>query len=527
MGAALLCDCVPDTGGATEPTWDSRMVRSSGGDKDIFQGTLGEIAVAVCVAREKEDRRIMNEIEVFEQVGPHPHIIAMYCHGKYKGRPYLALEVVEPIGYDLSRLTNQYSFAGQNVPSSLMARLYQQLVSALSQMHAADLIHRDLKAENVLVDCKHNVKLIDMGIACKVGTKDQLQAPYLAPELCRGAEKLGPAVDCWGLGLLLHQVYQRQWRLVSCGKPLRMLPGRPSTKFPMEEPVQEAMLGLLQFDPNDRWTLPRLEDSAWLKAGESSASDWHQPAISPEVSRTHVRRYVTSKPPPTALAVFITAKNHKPLIGKPLRGLGLSGLGVTVLLVSDGRGSFNKLPGAATKIEEGQWLYFGVPQGDEELSQAVEGIAQILASDGSGASRSASGLREDSQSQKTSGKFRALRKEEVTVSGKLVEFTVEFDCFSFPEHIGSEALIGPTPDGKRRALDLRRAFGVNLVGIQRPGETEPEWWPQASAAVRPGDLGLIMREPCADGSTRPTLTDADLAPLLDPEAFKKKRPPGK
>mmetsp|Transcript_62095 Transcript_62095/g.187329 ORF Transcript_62095/g.187329 Transcript_62095/m.187329 type:complete len:541 (+) Transcript_62095:36-1658(+) len=500
------------------PIWDGKSL-SSGGDKDIFHGTLGSRHVAVCVAKNQQggSARLLNEAKVFRQLGEHPHIITMYCSGMHDGRAYLALELVEPIGFDLDSLMNQYSFAGTSVPSSLMGRLYRHLSSALSHMHKRGIIHRDLKAANVLVDAKHHAKLIDMGIACKIGTRDCLRASYLAPELCRGVNPLGPAVDCWGLGLLLHQVYQRQWRLVSCGKPLRMLPGRPSTKFPMEEPVQEAMLGLLQFDPNDRWTLPRLEDSAWLKAGESSASDWHQPAISPEVSRTHVRRYVTSKPPPTALAVFITAKNHKPLIGKPLRGLGLSGLGVTVLLVSDGRGSFNKLPGADTIVEEGHWLYFGVPEGDEDTGKAIEGITKILDP------KSEATLKPGKSSD--SSQFRALSPQEVTVSGKLVEFTVEFDCFSFPEHIGSEALIGPTPDGKRRALDLRRAFGVNLVGIQRIGETEPEWWPGKSAIVHPGDLGLVVRQPCVDGSTLSTLTDEDLAPLFNPEDFEKRCPP--
>jgi len=62
---------------------------------------------------------------------------------------------------------------------------------------------------------------------------------------------------------------------------------------------------------------------------------------------------------------------------------------------------------------------------------------------------------------------------------------------------------------------------MNLVGIERPsgdkGKREVEWFPSGTSVVKPGHLGLIIREPCADGSSRPTLTDEDLAPLLRKE----------
>mmetsp|Transcript_55922 Transcript_55922/g.173232 ORF Transcript_55922/g.173232 Transcript_55922/m.173232 type:complete len:515 (+) Transcript_55922:42-1586(+) len=494
------------------PIWDGKSL-SSGGDKDIFHGTLGSRHVAVCVAKNQQggSARLLNEAKVFRQLGEHPHIITMYCSGMHDGRAYLALELVEPIGFDLDSLMNQYSFAGTSVPSSLMGRLYRHLSSALSHMHKRGIIHRDLKAANVLVDAKHHAKLIDMGIACKIGTRDCLRASYLAPELCRGVNPLGPAVDCWGLGLVLHQIYQRQWNLVHCrsNEPIRMRRDCPSSKLPMDKDVQEAMVGLLHFREQERWSLARLLDSAWLRSKEGGTQGWQQLASPQHQPRKYLRRYVSSKPLPTALAVFITCKNHPHLIGKPLGGLGFSsGLGVTVLLISNGHGSFETVPGASTILREDHWLYLGVPQGDEEMDRAVDGIRQILHSSW------------EPERTDSSGRYRAMRKEDVTESGRLVEFTIDFDCFPFPAHIGSAAVLGPTSDGQRRALNFRRAFGVNLVGIQRLGETEPEWWPRASAVVGPEDLGLVVREPCSDGTTRPTLTDADLAPFLDPELFR-------
>jgi len=109
----------------------------------------------------------------------------------------------------------------------------------------------------------------------------------------------------------------------------------------------------------------------------------------------------------------------------------------------------------------------------------------------------------------SSGCCRASSKKDIE-SSNLVEFIVEVVCFKFPEHIGTQAEIGPN------GLDLRKRFGVNLVGIERPsgneGERDVEWFPLGTSTVDPGSPGLVVRKPCADGSSRPTLADEDLAP---------------
>lgn len=502
------------------PTWNKKVL-SSGADKDIFAGTFKGKPVAVCVAKPRGSgwTRIQNEIQVFKTLGKHPHIVEMYCSGMTRGSLYFALEVVEPIGYDLDRLKNMYSFAGQTVPSSLMARIFRQLISALSHMHKKRLIHRDLKTENILINDKHEAKVIDMGIACKVGTRDPLRAGYLAPELCEGRAPLGVKVDSWGLGIILHQVYQNQWKVLTESGPVAFLDGKPSAHRPMEKPVREAMCGLLQLHEFSRWSLTQLLECDWLSRPESpqAAEKFLQPAVGEDSERRYLRRYATNKPLPSALAVFISAKNHAHLIGKPINALGLSsGLGITVLLINYGEGSYERSPGGDTLIKENSWVYFGVPQGEGLVQKAVAGLEEVL-----------SPHREKSFCRPTRpNSFRALNKQEVVETGKLVEFTVEFDCFSFPSHIGTEAVIGCSGNKTKtsastppRALHLRRAFRVNLVGIQRLGETEPEWFPRANVVVRPDDLGLVVRLPCTDGSTQPTLTDEDLQGLMEEQKF--------
>jgi len=202
---------------------------------------------------------------------------------------------------------------------------------------------------------------------------------------------------------------------------------------------------------------------------------------------------------PTALAVKIN-KRHQHLYEKALCDLNLGkDLGVTVLLIKQESGAFQRVPSAETRISEGDWMYFGVPQ-DEDYTKAVEGLQTKLQP-----------LKTYcTQSAQSEGAFRAMVKRDVVDKGILVEFVVEFDCFTFPKHIGKRAEIGPN------GLDLRKRFGINLVGIERftGDEREVEWFPNGASVVEPGNLGLVMREPCVDGSSRPTLTEIDLAALM-------------
>jgi len=526
MGDVASSACM-GKGGAEEqdsglPCWGDEVL-CAGGDKCIYQGYFNGKKVAVCVSKRGGGaKRLRNEIANFEKIGMHPYVISMYYHGKtHYGDAYVAMELVEPIGYDLDGLKNQYQFAGQSVPVSLIGRIIGQLAEALRHMHGLKLLHRDLKTENVLIDSAYKAKLIDMGICAEFGATDALRAPYLAPELCAG-EAQGAEVDCWGVGLILHQVYQHRWHLLNCQgkKAVQMMPGMPSTKRAMEPTVREAMDGLLAFSKADRWTMDTLTECEWIKTSQETSDEWHAPRGYAIDHRQSLQLFKSLQPMPTALAVNITARNHAHLIAKQLGELELGKkLGVTVLLVKRADGNFERIPGAQTCIQRGDWIYFGVPQG-EEFNHALDGLEKLLqGKDGEASldmmtflpslSRSASA---EQSSEVT--RFRSLNKSEVIQSGKLLEFSVEFDCFRFPQHIGKEAEVGPN------GLNLRSRFGINLVGIARhrheeQSEEEVQWFPGGAATVQPGDMGLVMREPCADGSSRPTLNDDDLAAFMD------------
>lgn len=83
------------------------------------------------------------------------------------------------------------------------------MAEALAHCHNQNICHRDIKLENVLVDEKDNVKLIDFGFSLKCNNKTRLVSfcgtpPYMSPELSAKNPYNGQSSDVWALGVALY-----------------------------------------------------------------------------------------------------------------------------------------------------------------------------------------------------------------------------------------------------------------------------------------------------------------------------------
>lgn len=475
--------------------WNSSAVLGTGCNKDVFEGTFKDMQVAVCVARtagKGDHDRVQAEIKILERVQGHPSIIKLFYHGIVEDRLYLVEEMVRPVGYDLQRMADQYYSIGKQVPESLMIHALRQVHAGLSHMHSVGLLHRDMKTENVLITTEFSAKIIDMGLACENGTRSHYTCEYMAPEVITG-KRTTVAVDFWGVGVIIHQVYQRSWQLIDTSEfDVQMRDGMPSVEQAMPRRLRAAMLGLLQFEVKNRWTFEKLEE--YIELDDDDVAEQH---CSTDSSFSCFTTRFETESPFCAFAAKIDAR-HKDILGTSIHDLHLhKRFGVIILFVEYPNGDIVTCPTRATTIEADMWIYFRVPSDDQQtIDRALDGIAGVL-------------------SGKTLAAGEGIRWSRAPDSPlKLLAFSLELDAFQFPAHVPPKSKLGPD-------LGLRTLFGVTLAGVKKAGHAKPHWLLGSDFRVSPGDLGLIARQPCCDGSTANSVPNAVLQNLMDSECFRR------
>lgn len=145
----------------------------------------------------------------------HPHIVPVYHYGEDEGLLYLVMPI---FGESLrDRLDHEERLA----PAEAI-RLVSEIASALEAAHAQDLVHRDVKPENILLDESNQALLTDFGIARRLtqarhGGAQTLSATglpvgtpeYMAPEQLRGGT-VDRRADIYALGAVLYHTLTGQ-----------------------------------------------------------------------------------------------------------------------------------------------------------------------------------------------------------------------------------------------------------------------------------------------------------------------------
>ena len=87
-------------------------------------------------------------------------------------------------------------------------RFFKELVEGISYCHAKNIVHRDIKMENILIDDSKKVKIIDFGFSIVTEPDKKLNIfcgtpSYMAPEIVSKINYKGTPADIWALGILL------------------------------------------------------------------------------------------------------------------------------------------------------------------------------------------------------------------------------------------------------------------------------------------------------------------------------------
>jgi eukaryotic-like serine/threonine-protein kinase len=202
----------------------------------------------------------------------HPNLVAVYDVGDEDGLPYIVMEYVE--GETLAELMRREGPSDADRAVELLV----QVCAGLEHAHAAGLVHRDIKPQNLLVRSDGVVKIADFGIARTLQATQLTQvgtvlgtAAYLAPEQAAG-EQVTAAADIYSLGAVAYELLSGrtpyEFESLADLAVKQRQPPPPLRGVPAH--VERAVLRALAFKPANR---PRSAAAfaAELSSGEPTA----------------------------------------------------------------------------------------------------------------------------------------------------------------------------------------------------------------------------------------------------------------
>lgn len=209
--------------------------------------------------------KIYREVQIMKMLD-HPHIIKLYQVMETKNMLYLVTEYAKN-GEIFDYLANH-----GRLSESEARRKFWQILSAVEYCHSHHIVHRDLKAENLLLDNHMNIKIADFGFGNFYKTGEPLATwcgspPYAAPEVFEGQQYEGPQLDIWSMGVVLYVLVCGALPFDGPTLPIlrqRVLEGRFRIPYFMSEECEHLIRRMLVLEPSKRLSIAQIKEHKWM-----------------------------------------------------------------------------------------------------------------------------------------------------------------------------------------------------------------------------------------------------------------------
>uniref|UniRef100_H2SX28 MAP/microtubule affinity-regulating kinase 3 n=1 Tax=Takifugu rubripes TaxID=31033 RepID=H2SX28_TAKRU len=234
-------------------------------------------------------QKLFREVRIMKILN-HPNIVKLFEVIETERTLYLVME------YASGGEVFDYLVAHGRMKEKEARAKFRQIVSAVQYCHQKHIVHRDLKAENLLLDADMNIKIADFGFSNEFTLGNKLDTfcgspPYAAPELFQGKKYDGPEVDVWSLGVILYTLVSGS--LPFDGQNLkelreRVLRGKYRIPFYMSTDCENLLKRFLVLNPSKRGTLEQIMKDRWINTGFEE--DELKPYTEPELDITDQKR---------------------------------------------------------------------------------------------------------------------------------------------------------------------------------------------------------------------------------------------
>nr|XP_023682015.1 serine/threonine-protein kinase SIK2-like isoform X2 [Paramormyrops kingsleyae] len=209
--------------------------------------------------------KVYREVQIMKMLD-HPHIIKLYQVMETRNMLYLVTE------YARNGEIFDYLASHGRLSEPEARRKFWQILSAVEFCHNRHIVHRDLKAENLLLDGHMNIKIADFGFGNFFEPGEPLSTwcgspPYAAPEVFEGQQYEAPQLDIWSMGVVLYVLVCGALPFDGPSLPVlrqRVLEGRFRIPYFMSEDCEHLIRRVLVLDPGRRLSLPQIKEHRWM-----------------------------------------------------------------------------------------------------------------------------------------------------------------------------------------------------------------------------------------------------------------------
>jgi len=220
------------------------------------------------------ETRLQREAHALSSLS-HPGIPEIYETGDQDGHPFLVMEYL--VGHPLRQHLDQRALS---MPETL--DILTQAADAIDAVHAEGILHRDIRASNIMLLHDGRVKLVEFGLARQPGDTTVTlmgalvgEPAYMAPEQLRG-QPATPQSDIWALGVLLYEMLTGRPPFEGANFQLiahQVIMGEPAPVPAMPEAIQAMLARALEKDPAFRY--PSAQEM--VKALKKAAAGYTDP----------------------------------------------------------------------------------------------------------------------------------------------------------------------------------------------------------------------------------------------------------
>ena len=162
----------------------------------------------------------------------------------------------------------------ENLSEKDICKLYQQIISGIEYMREMGIAHRDLKLENILLNYKKDIKIIDFGLSNNYDKdSDELlhsscgSPCYAAPEMIKGVEYRGINTDIWSSGIILYLMLFKKFPFNDKNNSKlyqKILSGKFIIPNNISDEAKDIITNLLKVNPEERIKLNEIKNHPWF-----------------------------------------------------------------------------------------------------------------------------------------------------------------------------------------------------------------------------------------------------------------------